>query len=60
MYKLSKRSRQRLEGIEPVLIEIIEEAIKYSPYDFGIPGYGGLRFLVYRACQFALAFKGAG
>lgn len=43
MYKLSNRSRQRLEGIEPILIQIIEEAIKDSPYDFGIPQYGGLR-----------------
>ena len=43
MYKLSKRSKQRLEGIEPVLIEIIEDAITDSPIDFGIPQYGGLR-----------------
>lgn len=43
MYKLSKRSRSRLDGIKPVLIEIVEEAIKESPYDFGIPNFGGLR-----------------
>lgn len=43
MYKLSKRSLQRLEGIDPVLIEIVKEAIKESPYDFGVPGFGGLR-----------------
>lgn len=43
MYKLSKRSRARLDGIKPILIEIVEEAIKDSPYDFGIPSFGGLR-----------------
>ena len=43
MYKLSKRSESRLEGIEPVLIDIVKMAIKDSPYDFGIPSYGGLR-----------------
>jgi len=43
MYKLSKRSLERLEGIDPVLIDIVKEAIKNSPYDFGIPLTGGLR-----------------
>ena len=43
MYKLSKRSKDRLTGVNPVLIEIIETAITNSPYDFGIPNYGGLR-----------------
>lgn len=43
MYKLSKRSLSRLEGIESILIEIVKEAIKESPYDFGIPNDGGLR-----------------
>jgi peptidoglycan L-alanyl-D-glutamate endopeptidase CwlK len=43
MYKLSNRSRSRLDGINPVLIEIVEEAIKDSPFDFGIPQSGGLR-----------------
>jgi peptidoglycan L-alanyl-D-glutamate endopeptidase CwlK len=42
-YKLSKTSRERLNGIKPILIEIIEEAIKTSPIDFGIPQDGGLR-----------------
>lgn len=43
MYKLSNRSKSRLEGIHPVLILIIEEGIKDSPFDFGIPQFGGLR-----------------
>ena len=40
---LSTKSRQRLEGIKPVLIQIIEAAIITSPIDFGIPQDGGLR-----------------
>ena len=43
MFKLSKTSRQRLHGIKPELIAIIETAIKTSPIDFGIPQDGGLR-----------------
>jgi peptidoglycan L-alanyl-D-glutamate endopeptidase CwlK len=42
-YKLSNTSRERLAGVHPVLIEIIEEGIESSPYDFGIPRFGGLR-----------------
>lgn len=42
-YKLSKRSRGRLDGVSPDIIEVVEEAIVDSPYDFGIPGFGGLR-----------------
>ena len=43
MYKLSNTSRKRIEGIEPVLIDIILDGIKDSPFDFGIPNMGGLR-----------------
>jgi len=43
MYKLSKRSYSRLDGINAILIAIVTEAIKQSPYDFGIPRSGGLR-----------------
>jgi peptidoglycan L-alanyl-D-glutamate endopeptidase CwlK len=42
-FKLSKTSRERLVGIEPILITIVEDAIKTSPIDFGIPQDGGLR-----------------
>ena len=42
-YKLSKRSLSRLDGIRSVLIAVLVEGIKDSPYDFGIPQYGGLR-----------------
>ena len=43
MYKLSKRSLNRLQDVNPLLIAIAVEAIKESPYDFGIPQYGGKR-----------------
>jgi peptidoglycan L-alanyl-D-glutamate endopeptidase CwlK len=43
MYKLSKRSYDRLNGIDAILVAILTEAIKESPYDFGIPLDGGLR-----------------
>ena len=41
--RLSKRSLKRIEGIEPVLIDILLEGVKDSPFDFGIPKDGGLR-----------------
>ena len=43
MYKFSKRSLDRLKGINPVLLDILLEGIKESPYDFGIPRDGGKR-----------------
>lgn len=44
-YKLSDRSKLRLSGVHPNLVSLIETAIKDSPYDFGIPEFGGLRTL---------------
>tara|TARA_R100001463_G_scaffold16905_1_gene43637 strand:+ start:16 stop:450 length:435 start_codon:yes stop_codon:yes gene_type:complete len=43
MYRFSKRSKERMKDIKPILITILEEAIKDSPYDFGIPRDGGFR-----------------
>lgn len=43
MYRFSSRSLSRLEYVEPILIKILEEGIKHSPYDFGIPRDGGFR-----------------
>ena len=43
MYKFSKRSLERIEGINPILITILKDAITDSPYDFGIPRDGGFR-----------------
>ncbi len=43
MYKLSKISESRLDGINSTLKAIVKQAIKTSPIDFGIPADGGLR-----------------
>ena len=42
-FKLSDKSKQRREGVDPRLIEISDLAIQISVIDFGIPGDGGLR-----------------
>jgi len=42
-YELSERSLERLQGIEPTLLDIVLESITHSPHDFGIPRYGGMR-----------------
>lgn len=42
-YKLSRRSYDRLDGVKAVIIAVLTEAIKDSPYDFGIPKDGGRR-----------------
>lgn len=44
-YKLSNRSKERLKGVHPKLIQLIEYAIIDSPFDFGIPSDGGARTL---------------
>jgi|LauGreDrversion4_2_1035121.scaffolds.fasta_scaffold21938_3 peptidoglycan L-alanyl-D-glutamate endopeptidase CwlK len=36
MYSFSKKSKERLEGVDSSLIKLMEESIKESPYDFGI------------------------
>ncbi len=43
MFKLSEKSKRRMEGIDPRLIEIADKAIEITRVDFGIPGDGGLR-----------------
>lgn len=42
-FKLSQRSLERMEGVDPRLKEIAELAIKLTLVDFGIPKDGGLR-----------------
>lgn len=42
-FTFSKRSIERMKGVNPELVAVFLEAIKYSPVDFGIPQYGGLR-----------------
>jgi len=56
MYKLSNRSKSRLEGINNILLNIIDKGISNSPYDFGIPQFGGLRT---SEDQYALYVRGA-
>lgn len=41
--KFSKRSLERMEGIDERLIEVMHLAIKTSKVDFGIPTHGGIR-----------------
>lgn len=43
MFKFSRRSEERMQGIHPDLVLIATEAIKISPIDFGIPADGGVR-----------------
>ena len=42
-YKLSSTSKQRLEGVNPRLIDVINRALEITNIDFGIPADGGLR-----------------
>ena len=43
MFKLSKKSKERLEGVDPRIIEIIDLALTITHIDFGIPADGGIR-----------------
>ena len=43
MFKLSLKSQQRREGVDPKLIEINNLALTISKIDFGISEYGGIR-----------------
>ena len=36
MFKFGQRSLDRLKGVHPDLVKVMEEAIKESPYDFSI------------------------
>ena len=56
MFKLSERSKERLSGVDPRLINIVNLALTISKIDFGIPADGGLRT---EDQQHALFLKGA-
>ena len=43
VYKFSNRSKDRMSGVNPKLIDIAYRALEISPIDFGIPEFGGLR-----------------
>lgn len=36
MYRLGTRSRERLEGVHPHLVRVVEEAIRITPVDFTV------------------------
>lgn len=42
-FKLSKRSKGNLKGVDKRIIKLIERVIKKSTHDFGIPNEGGFR-----------------
>lgn len=43
MFKFGSNSLRRLQGVDPILIDVFKTAITYSPFDFGIAWMGGLR-----------------
>jgi peptidoglycan L-alanyl-D-glutamate endopeptidase CwlK len=42
-FAFSKKSVERMKGVNPQLIIIFNEAIKNSPIDWGVPNDGGIR-----------------
>ena len=42
-FKLSRRSLKNLKGVNKDAITLIKRVLDISPYDFGIPKYGGFR-----------------
>ena len=42
-YKFGQRSKERMQGIQEVLIECATRALSISKHDMTIPGSGGLR-----------------
>ena len=53
MFALSKRSKERREGVDSRLIDISDLAITISIIDFGIPQYGGVRSVAMQTELFA-------
>ena len=43
MFKLGTRSKERLKGVDPRIMKIIQLALTISVIDFSIPKHGGLR-----------------
>ena len=54
-FQFSKSSKDRMGGVHPDLISTFNEAIKYSPVDFGVPEFGGKRT---QGEQYQLFLKG--
>jgi len=45
MYRFGKTSKQRLQGVHPLLIKCAERALSYGILDLTVVPYGGLRTL---------------
>ena len=43
MYAFSDRSKQRMFGVDDLLVAVAYRALEISPIDFGIPALGGKR-----------------
>ena len=43
MFKLSEKSKERLKGVDPRIIEIVDLALTITHIDFGIPADAGIR-----------------
>ena len=43
MYEFGTKSRERMRGVNPLLIECVDRALAQSKYDMTIPWMGGLR-----------------
>ncbi len=43
MFKFGKRSLERMEGVNPLLVECASMALSFSSHDMTIPPYGGKR-----------------
>lgn len=52
MFKFSANSKKHMIGVNADLITIFNEALKYSPIDFGVPFDGGLRTVEQQAALF--------
>lgn len=42
-FQFSARSKERVSGVHPTVLSILDRALQISKVDFGIPEYGGLR-----------------
>lgn len=43
MYQLSNRSKRHLDGVNPLLVRVVQRALEITKVDFGIPETGGKR-----------------
>lgn len=58
MFYFSKNSINSMNGIDAILVAVMFEAIKTSPYDFGIPSTGGKRSTKLQQSLFEVGRRG--